>query len=255
MVSCAYLGTPGVEVNAYALAVGIGAALGLFRVSRQRSGQWLDAGLIVLAASLIGARIAYAVLNAAYFRAHPLEVLEIWRGGFSAPGAVLGGTLGLVLAAALDKVRVLRLADWLYPLIPPLAIGAWLGCWLTGVAYGPQLPAGTWWAVQAIDEAGVIAPRMPLQLGAALALAVFYFLMETLTPLPRPSGWLSSLGTSWLVLVSLVASFLRTDPVPLWNGLRLDTWVYLVLLVPYFGLFAWLNFTARKKPKGTTPPA
>lgn len=242
-------------MNAYAIAVGIGAALGLFRVSRQRSGQWLDAGLIVLAFSLIGARIAYALLNAAYFRTHPLEVLEVWRGGLSAPGAVLGGTLGLVLAAALNKARVLRLADWLYPLIPPVAIGAWLGCWLTGVAYGPERPAGTWWAVQAIDEAGVMAARMPVQLGAALALAVFYYLMETLTPLPRPSGWLCSLGVSWLVLVSLVASFLRVDPTPLWNDLRLDTWVYLVLLVPYFGLFAWLNFAARKNPKGPVQTA
>ncbi len=241
-------------MNAFAIAVGVGAVLGLFRIGRQRSGQWLDAALIALAGSLVGARIAYALLNPAYFSAHPLEVLEIWRGGLAAPGAILGGTLGLALAAALDRVKVLRLADWLYPLIPPLAVGAWLGCWLVGDAYGPQLPAGTWWAVRALDESGVLAPRMPVQLGAAIALAVFYYLMETLTPLPRPSGWLFSLATAWLVLVSLVASLLRVDPIQTWNDLRVDTWIYLVLLVPYFGLFAWLNFTARQKGKGPDQP-
>ena len=29
-----------------------------------------------------------------------------------------------------------------------------------GVAYGPQLPAGTWWAVHAVDESGLVAMRV-----------------------------------------------------------------------------------------------
>jgi len=243
----------GVEVNAFAIAVGLGAALGLFRVSRQRAGQWLDAGLIVLTVSLIGARLGYALFELTYFSVHPVEVIQIWRGGLSAPGAIVGAWLGLLLAAAIEKVHVLRLADWLYPLIPSVSVATWLGCWLIGAAYGSELPAGTWWAVQSPDLSGQLAARVPVQLGAAVALAVFYYLMETLVPLPRPSGWLSSLALSWLVLVSLVASFLRADPMQMWRGVRLDTWVYLVLLVPFLGLFAWLNFVARQKPKGTSP--
>ena len=255
MVSFQHLSTTGVEVNAYAIAVGLGAALGLFRISRQRAGQWLDAALLVLAAAFVGARAAYVLLNLAYFSAHPVETLEFWRGGLAAPGAMLGGGLGLLLAAALEKAPVLRLADWLYPLIPPLAVGAWLGSWLVGVAYGAQAPAGAWWAVHAVDESGLVALRVPVQLGAAVALAVFYWLMETLTPLPRPSGWLFSLAASWLVLVSLVASLLRIDPMPLWNNLRMDTLAYLLVFVPYFGLFSWLNFVARKNAKGAAQPA
>jgi prolipoprotein diacylglyceryltransferase len=242
-------------MNAYAIVVGIGAALGLFRVSRQRSGQWLDAALIVLLLSLIGARAAFVLVNPAMFAGRPLEALEIWRGGLSAPGALVGGVLGLLLMAWLQRVPVLRLADWLYPIIPPLAVGAWLGSWLAGSAYGAQVPADTWWSVQAPDESGFVAARIPLQLCAALALAAFYFLMETLTPLPRPSGWFFSLAASWLVLVSLVASLLRADPTPLWRELRVDTWAYLILLVPFYGLFSWLNFSARKNPKGPVMPA
>ncbi len=242
-------------MNAYAIAVGIGSALGLFRISRQRSGQWLDAALIVLLGSLIGARAAFVVLNPAIFAPRPLEALEVWRGGLSAPGGILGGVLALLLAAALHRVSALRLADWLYPLIPPLAVSAWLGSWLTGSAYGALVSPAAWWTLQAPDETGLAAARVPVQLGAALALAVFYFLMETLTPLPRPSGWLASLALSWLVLVSLVASLLRADPTPLWRDLRIDTWVYLVLLVPFFGLFSWLTFLARKNPKGPVIPA
>ncbi len=250
MVSYQHLSTTGVEVNPYAVAIGLGAAIGLYRINRQRAGLWVDAALIVLAAAFVGARAAYVILNQAYYSQHPIETLEVWRGGLAAPGAMVGGALGLLLAAALVKTHVLRLADWLYPLIPPLAVGAWLGCWLVGVAYGPELPAGTWWGVRAPDESGMIALRAPIQLVAAVALAVFYWLMETLTPLPRPSGWLFSLAASWLVLVSLVTSLLRVDPVPLWRDLRVDTMAYLIVFIPFYGLFSWLNFIARKKPKG-----
>lgn len=242
-------------MNAFAVAVGLGAAFGLYRVSRQRSGLWLDAALIVLALALVGARIGYGVVNFPHFSAYPLEILQFWRGGLVAPGALIGGFLGLLLAAALEKVALLRLADWLYPLIPPLAVGAWLGCWLSGVAYGALLPQNAWWGVHAIDESGQVAMRLPVQLGAAVALAAFYYLMETLTPLPRPSGWFFSLAVSWLALISLVASFLRADPTPAWRGLRLDTMVDLVVFIPFFGLFVWLNFAARKKAKGSAPAA
>jgi prolipoprotein diacylglyceryltransferase len=208
---------------------------------------WLDAALIVLAGSLIGARLGYVLFNLAYFSSRPLEIPQVWLGGLSGEGAIFGGALTLALTAAAYKAPLLRLADWLYPLIPPLAIGAWLGCWLVGIAYGSAEPAGTWWAVPALDETGQMLLRMPLQLGAAVSLGVFYWLMETLTPLPRPSGWLFSLAASWLVLVCLVASLLRADPMPMWRELRVSTWSYLALLLPFFGLFTWLNFKAHHK--------
>jgi prolipoprotein diacylglyceryltransferase len=241
-------------VNVFSVSVGIGAALGLFRISRQRSGQWLDAALFVLMGALVGARAAFILVNPALYAGRPLEMLEIWRGGLAAPGAFAGGALALALAAALYKAPLLRMADWLYPLMPPVAIGAWLGCWLLGAAYGTELPESTWWAVQALDESGAYAARVPVQLVAAVALGVFYWLMETLTPLPRPSGWLFSLAATWLVLVSLAATLLRADPTPIWKEMRMDTWAYLILLVPFYGMFSWLNFLAHKNPKGQVSP-
>ena len=177
--------------------------------------------------------------------------MQIWLGGLNDAGALAGGVVGIVIAARIRKISPGRLADLLYPLLPPLAVGVWLGCWLSGTAYGLELPAGTWWAVPVQDESGLVSGRLPVQLIAALALLIFYWLLELLTPMPRPAGWLFSLAASWLSLVNLVASLLRADPAPRWGQLRADTWLNLVLVLLFFTLFVWAQFQARRQAKGS----
>jgi hypothetical protein len=143
----------------------------------------------------------------------------------------------------------LRLADWLYPLLPPLAVTAYLGAWLAGASYGPQLAPGIWWGIPAPDESGWVALRWPLQPAAALSLLVFYVLMERLVPLPRPSGWLFALAAAWLFAVDLVVSLLRADPLPTWGLVRLVTLADLIGLAFALVLFVTLTFAARRKPK------
>jgi phosphatidylglycerol:prolipoprotein diacylglycerol transferase len=238
-----------VSLNGFAIVLGLGAALGLLRISRQRSGQWLDAALLVLLGALLGARLGYVLVHLSYYSLHPAEILALRAGGLSGGGAALGWVVGLLLSALIHRVPVLRLADWLYPLLPPLAVAGYLGCWMAGVAYGPELPAGTWWGVLAPDESGLVAPHWPLQPAAALALLVFYWLMERLIPLPRPSGWLFSLAATWYIVVDLVVSLLRSDPQPSWGVFHLDTLGNLVALALCLGLFVALTFITRRQAK------
>lgn len=231
--------------------LGLGAALGLQRVYRQRSGQWVDVALLVLLTSLLGARLGYAAEHLAYFRQHPAEILLFNLGGLSGWGAVLGWLGGLLLAAGLQRVSPLRLADWLYPLIPPLTVSAYLALWQAGALYGPLAGAGDWWAVPAADESGQVALRWPLQLGAALALLVFYWLLEQLVTLPRPAGWLASLAGAWLLAVNLVVALLRADPVPGVGRMDIpvDVLGNLVLLGLFLGVFSALTLLDRRKVK------
>jgi phosphatidylglycerol:prolipoprotein diacylglycerol transferase len=232
------------------MILGLGAALGLFRISRQRSGQWLDAALLALLFCLFGARLGYAVERLDYFSAHPAEVLAVYQGGLSGGGAVFGWLFGLLVAAGVHKEPVLRLADWLYPLIPPLVIAGYLALWQAGAVYGPALSAGSWGGIPTADESGQIAQRWPIQLIAALALLVFYWLLEVLITVPRPAGWLSSLAAAWFLAVNLVISLLRADPVPTVKGLslRVDILENLIFLALFLGLFSFLTFIDRKKP-------
>lgn len=242
-------------MNGFTLWVGLGAALGLWRVARsvpqQQIGFWLNAGLWVLFACLAGARLFYAWLNRDYFASHLAEIPQIWLGGLSWPGAAGGAWLALLfLTAAYRTPRGGRVtpgwfSDRLYPLLPPLSVTTWMGCWSAGTAYGQPVPTGTWWGVPSLDESGAYTLHWPLQPLAALSLLVFFWLLETRVKPLRPPGRLSSLAAFGLLLHLLAASLLRGDPAPTWGSLRADTWMALFFLgcflaLPVFGSLAAL---------------
>lgn len=236
-------------MNEFSLLLMIGGGIGLWRVSRQRELQWLDGAILAILGALAGARLGYVLVNFTYFRQVPLEIFQFWLGGLSAPGAISGALLGIGAASLLFGVPYLRMADRLYPLLPPLAVSCWLGCWLAGCAYGAVAQPG-WLGVPAPDEAGWVTWRVPVQPLAAFSLILFYGLMEVLIPIPRPSGWLSSLALTWLVLVNLVASLFRADSMPIWNHFRVDTWAYLLLEVLFLSCFTVLHFMAHRRSGG-----
>ncbi|HEX9012753.1 MAG TPA: prolipoprotein diacylglyceryl transferase family protein, partial [Anaerolineaceae bacterium] len=173
-------------MNVFSIFLGFGASFGLACAALQaqpskRSARLIDAGLITLAAALVGGRAGYVLVNWGHFHAAPLEIPQVWLGGFTGLGAAAGGLVGLLLASALTRAPLGALADDLLPLVPPLAVSAWLACMQTGVAYGAAAP-GDWWAVPLRDEAGFITPRMPLQpLAAGLTLLLFT-LLEAVRP-------------------------------------------------------------------------
>lgn len=230
----------------FGILTGVGASLGLLRIARQDSGRWLNPALGVLATALLGARLGYVLANLGYFVAQPLEIPQFWLGGLSAAGALAGGLAGVGLVAWVLETPVMRVADQLYPLLPPLSVSLWLGAWTAGVAYGPAAPQGAWWGLPAPEESGRVLLRWPIQPLAAAALMVFFWLLETRTLLPRPAGWIFSLAGAWLALVQLVISLLRADAAPRWGGLRLDTWAYIGLALIFLALFTRAQIQSRR---------
>ncbi len=234
----------GIPVYTYSLMLGLGAAVGLawaaWRAPEGRALPLVDAGLWALAGALIGGRAAYAALNWSYYQAQPVEIFQIWLGGVSWFGGLLGGLLALALLALFGDWRFGELADALLPLLAALAVSAWLGCWLDGCAYGP--PAGNWLGLPSRDEWGVVSLRLPAQLlGALLSLAVFWAVerAEARGRLPG-NGLAAALAVSGAAAVILLLSFLRADPAQAWRGLRLDAWGALIVLVPAGLLAGWL---------------
>lgn len=227
-------------MNAFTVWVGLGSAMGLWRVWRlapsRLSGALLNTALLVLFAALLGARLAYVIVNIDYFRANFWEIFQFWQGGLSWPGALAGAAAAIAATAHAystphgRRVPIGWLADRLYPLLPPVAITAWLGCWLTGAAYGAALPEGSWFGTPTLDETGAYLHRLPVQILAALALLAFFALVELLFRPKRPHGALSALALAGLMLVQLGASLLRADPAPTWQGLRLDAWFAVAVL-------------------------
>ena len=230
-------------MTAFSFLAGLGASLGLWQVTRTAQPQHMrrlaDYGLVVLVLALAGARLFYVGLHAAYYAPRPLEALQFWQGGFSWPGAAAGGLLGMALLALVRRRSFAWLADGLAPLIGPLAVGLWLGCWQAGVVYGAALAPGACCGVPTPDETGAVALRYPLQVLCALGLLVYLWLVDRLME-PRRGrnarleqrtrqGLRAALFGLGLGLDLLAASLLRADPVPSWGPLHFDTWCALGL--------------------------
>ena len=54
-------------------------------------------------------------LTTTHYLSHPLDILAAWIGGYGIPGALLGGTFGLWLAARKEELPFWQLADILAP--------------------------------------------------------------------------------------------------------------------------------------------
>jgi len=235
-------------VTIFSFLAGAGATLGLWQVARRAQSQHtrrlLDYGTLVLLAALLGARVFYVVVHGAYYAAHPLEAVEIWLGGLSWPGAAMGAILELIILSLARRYPLGWLADGLSPLIGPVAIALFLGCWQAGVMYGQALPNGSL-GFPTVDEAGAVSVRVPLQLICALGLLVYLWIAEhALAPLDGKRsypGLRASLFSLGLGLALLAAESLRADPVPYWGSLSVDTWcAYGLIALSLLGVFASL---------------
>lgn len=249
-------------INSFSLWVGIGAALGIWRVVRsapqQQAGVWANLCLILLAASLVGARLSYVWINWGHFAGYPVEIPQFWLGGLSWPGAIAGAWLVILVLGIWYRARTDRspnrlpigwFTDRLYLLLPPVAIMAWLSNWQSGVGYGVLLPDGDWWGIPSLDESGTYQRHFPLQLLAALSLLADFWLLEMRVKPLRTPGKLSSQAMLHLLLNLFVVSLLRADPSPQWNGLRVDAWIALLYLVIYLSFVLLVNLFSQAGKK------
>ncbi|MDT8898170.1 prolipoprotein diacylglyceryl transferase [Thermanaerothrix sp. 4228-RoL] len=237
-------------MNPFSLWLALGVTLGLWQVAhsgppRARFAR-LGLGLAVLMAALIGARLGYVILHPTYFRAHPLVIPQVWQGGLSGVGALLGGLVGLGgLAWGLRRSWLVLGAD-LLPLLPTVTAAAWLGCWDAGCAYGPSAPAGAWWALPIRDEWGHTTLRWPLQPLAAMSLLALFWAMERRwqePPAAHRVGW----GGLVFALHTVLFSLARADEPPTWNAIRLDLALGTLLGAGCLILLLWNMFPIGRK--------
>jgi phosphatidylglycerol---prolipoprotein diacylglyceryl transferase len=132
---------------------------------------WVTLGII------LGGRIGYVLIyNPAYFAAHPLESLQLWKGGMSFHGGFLGCVVAGVLFARRRGLSILSLGD-----ITCAAgtIGIFLGRianFINGELWGR--PTDVPWAM--VFPTGGPLPRHPSQLYEATLEGLMLFVVLTL---------------------------------------------------------------------------
>ena len=189
---------------------------------------WVTLGIIV------GGRLGYVLFyNPSYFVAHPVEILQLWKGGMSFHGGFLGCVLAVVLFARHRGLSILSLGD-----ITCAAgtIGIFLGRianFINGELWGR--PTDVPWAM--VFPSGGPVPRHPSQLyEAVLEGLVLFLVLNALIrrgALKRPGFILGAFSFGYGVARTICEHFREPDPQLgfLWGGLTMGVLLSLPLML------------------------
>ena len=174
---------------AYLFGIGLGTAYGVLLLSRKTlwwrnnppftGAQFIDFAFWAVLGAILGGRIGYVLFyNPSYFFANPMQILEVWNGGMSFHGGLLGVVIAMTFFARHKGANILSSWDLLATLAP---IGLFLGRianFINGELYGrvTTLP----WGV--VFPGGGDLPRHPSQLyEAALEGLVLFIALRIAT--------------------------------------------------------------------------
>ncbi len=139
-----------IHIRSYGLMLALAFLVGTWLGLREARRLGLDEDkvvniiLIVLVASVLGARALYVMEHVQEFRREWGSVIALWQGGLTLYGGIVAGTVAGLMAARRFGLPMWTLAD---ALTPSLALGAAIGrvgCHLNGCCYGrpTSLPWG-----------------------------------------------------------------------------------------------------------------
>ena len=196
---------------------------------------WVTLGII------LGGRIGYVLFyNPAYFAAHPLEIFQLWNGGMSFHGGLLGCVLAGILFARHRGISILSLGD-----ITCAAgtIGLFLGRianFINGELWGRRTDVP--WAM--VFPSGGPFPRHPSQLYEAVLEGLVLFAVLALLIragwLTRPGFVMGAFAVGYAIARSICEMFREPDPQLgfLWGGLTMGTLLSVPLLLAGIALMA-----------------
>ena len=138
---------------------------------------------------IIGGRLGQVLFyDPAYYLAHPLDIVAVWKGGMSFHGGFLGVLAAIGLWARKQHLNWFDITDFIAPLVPLGLAAGRLGNFINGELWGRVADASLPWAM-VFPQSGDMQPRHPSQLyhigleGLSLFVILWLF-----TAKPRPRG-------------------------------------------------------------------
>jgi phosphatidylglycerol:prolipoprotein diacylglycerol transferase len=203
---------------------------------------WITLGII------LGGRIGYVLFyNPQHFAANPIEIVQLWNGGMSFHGGVIGCILAIVLFARWRRIPILSLGDVTAAVAPIGLLLGRLANFINGELWGRA--ADVPWAM-VFPHAGPV-PRHPSQLyEAALEGVVLFFVLALVVrsgALKRP-GLVTGIFAIGYGVARIICELFREPDAQLgflWGGLTMG----MVLCIPLIlAGIAVLAFALRAAP-------
>jgi phosphatidylglycerol---prolipoprotein diacylglyceryl transferase len=198
---------------------------------------WITLGII------LGGRVGYVLFyNLPHFIAYPMQILELWNGGMSFHGGVLGCIVATIVFGWRRGLSILSLGDVTTAVAP---IGLFLGRianFINGELWGR--PTDVPWAV--VFPSGGPIPRHPSQLYEAalegLLLLIVLGVLVRLGVLKRPGVVTASAAIGYGV-ARIFCEFFREPDAQLgflWGGLTMGMLLCVPLILAGIGLLAFV---------------
>ncbi|MFZ4804797.1 MAG: prolipoprotein diacylglyceryl transferase [Synechococcus lacustris] len=260
----------------YGLLIALAVLLGLWISTKLAKARGLDGGLIadllplLVLAAVLGARLYYVLFEWRQYQINWLEALEIWKGGIAIHGALIGGSLAMLLFCRWRRLSFWTLLDVLLPsVVLGQAIGRW-GNFFNSEAFG--LPTNLPWKLwipaanrpaQFIDQSWfhpTFLYESLWDLGLFVLLIVLFNRKQAGSNEPLlKTGAISCIYAIGYSLGRLWIEGLRLDPLCLWgsliegNCLRIAQLVSLLLALLGAAGLAWLYGLNRPLPDPGRP--
>ncbi len=148
----------------------------------------LDVALYTLVGAVIGARLLYVALDWPVYSARLYALFNVWEGGLSFHGGLIGGILGVWIYCRRRQKSFGAVMDQGAPAVALGYVFARLGCFLNGCCHGHEshLP----WAMRFPHGELPNVPVHPTQLYAALSSLVILGILLQLRKIMRRPGHL-----------------------------------------------------------------
>jgi len=206
---------------------------------------WITLGIV------LGGRTGYVLFyNLPYFTSHPVQIIELWNGGMSFHGGVIGCIVAIVAFALHRGISMLSLGDVTCAVAP---IGLFLGRianFINGELWGR--PTDVAWAM--VFPNGGPIPRHPSQLYEAalegVALFIMLAVMMRYGALKRPGLVMGCFGLGYGVARIICELFREPDAQLgfLWGGLTMGMLLCIPLMLTGVGILT-IALTREPKPK------
>ncbi len=201
---------------------------------------------------VLGGRIGYCLFyKPLYYLQHPLEILQVWAGGMSFHGGMIGVILAMVWYARTRQRPWLQVTDFIAPCVPTGLAAGRVGNFINGELWGRFASADLPWGM-VFPQSGSMLPRHPSQVYQFLLEGLLLFVLLWLyARRPRKLGEVSGAFLLGYGVLRFTAEYFREPDAHLGLlslGMSMGQWLCVPMILA--GLWLW-----GRAQRGTAMPA
>lgn len=149
---------------------------------------------------IAGARLFYVCLDIPYYLSHPLETIQVWKGGLVYYGGFVAVLVFTFFYFRNKKVNVIKLMDIFAPALALGHLFGRIGCFFSGCCYGKNT-----------DCFLAIAHKHPTQLYEALGNLIIFVILHKLLQQKHKDGYVFVLYMLLYSVLRFSVEFFRGD--------------------------------------------